>query len=414
MTASVSEKLDTLLFFFFALFAFGSTFSIALAQTSLGLALICFLVILAVKRYNPILPSLERVYFFIGLYLFWMILTALAGATPLASLFILKEEWLFVVIPIGIYLFSSPSYRLKLVFLFAVGVMLLSIYGILQHFTGVHWFRSTPLLKAPDFGYLVNGNFTHRLTFGNYYATATLFLLGMALSGREVLSKNQRLFLIFTSLLSMIVTVLTYSRGAIFALAVGLVVLGIIVGRKYLLYSLGIVVVVVTVILIIMPGLTARFTGKTGKDMGGVYEGGRVFIWKHSWEIVREHPLFGVGQGNFKDAYTAHLRPDIPEFRKYAHAHNDVLNYAAIAGIPGALIYLGLWGAVLSVLLRTMKSSPPPGRSFAVAAFIGSVVFFMTSLFEATFADEEVRQLLMFIWAAGLWTVRKKEKKVIP
>ncbi|MCH7689568.1 MAG: hypothetical protein IIA17_00810, partial [candidate division Zixibacteria bacterium] len=42
-------------------------------------------------------------------------------------------------------------------------------------------------------------------------------------------------------------------------------------------------------------------------------------------------------------------------------------------------------------------------RIFCAAAAVGSIAFFMTSLTEATFSDEEVRQLLMFVWAAGLY-----------
>jgi len=37
------------------------------------------------------------------------------------------------------------------------------------------------------------------------------------------------------------------------------------------------------------------------------------------------------------------------------------------------------------------------------------VAFVITSLTEATFADEEVREMLMFIWAVGLAGSYKKE-----
>ena len=48
-------------------------------------------------------------------------------------------------------------------------------------------------------------------------------------------------------------------------------------------------------------------------------------------------------------------------------------------------------------------------RRLSLAAFIGSVMFFLTSLIEATFADEEVRQLLMLIWAVGLGIWYKRQ-----
>ena len=404
--ANRSHKyLETALFLFFALFIFGSTFSIALAQMSLGVSLVLFLILVVAARYNPFVPSLRWLYLFVALYVFWMLLSALVGPTPLRSILVIKEEWLFCAIPIGIFLFGRRQYRHKLAAAFAAGVMLVSIYGIIQHFTGIHLFNATPLRVAPDFGYLVCGNFSHSLTFGNYYGTAALFLAGLALAGHRQLSRQMRLFLISSSLLGMIATVLSYSRGAIAGMAIGLVLLGIILGRRYLVYSLGTIAVAAVAILIIMPGLTARFSGKTEKDLGGVYEGGRVFIWKNSLRVIQENPIFGVGQGNFKAAYSSHLRVDIPEKRKHVHAHNDLLNVAAISGVPGAVFFLGMWLAALGYFWKgwRMRRKAEPDGTLALAALVGSVVFFVTSLFEATFADEEVRQMLMFIWAAGLW-----------
>jgi O-antigen ligase len=115
--------------------------------------------------------------------------------------------------------------------------------------------------------------------------------------------------------------------------------------------------------------------------------------------------MFGVGQGNFKDAYSSHLRPDISESRKHAHAHNDLLNIAAISGIPGAVFSLGMWITVLCYFWKGWRRMRNRGSEahFMLAALAGSIVFFVSALFEATFADEEVRQMLMFVWAAGLW-----------
>jgi len=405
MTRQTCKYLETALFYFYMLFIFSSTFSIALAQISLGASLVLFLVIVVLTRYNPFVLSLKWLYCFIALYIFWLLLSAVVGSTPLRSVLIIKEEWLFCIVPIGIFLFGRHQYRHKLVTAFAAGVMLVSIYGIIQHFTGIHWFKTIPPLTAPDFGYRVSGNFSHRLTFGNYFGTAALFLAGFALAGYRQLTKPMRLFFISASLLGMIATVLSYCRGAIAAVAVGLVLLGLIIGRKYLVYSLGTIAVVAATILITMPGLSARFSGKTLKDLGGVYEGGRVFIWRNSVKIIQKNPLFGVGQGNFQAAYCAYLRPDIPEIRKHVHAHNDLLNVAAISGIPGVVFFLGMWVVAVGYFQRGWRGWEKIGhdRVFVLAALLSSVVFFVTSLFEATFADEEVRQMLMFVWAAGLW-----------
>ena len=62
MTAASVNRLQTALFFFFALFIFASTFSIALAQTALGLALVTFIVTIIRDRYNPFVRNLRWFY----------------------------------------------------------------------------------------------------------------------------------------------------------------------------------------------------------------------------------------------------------------------------------------------------------------------------------------------------------------
>ncbi len=412
MTILSRKFLNDILFFFFAFFIFSSTFSIALAQISLGLSLVLFLIVAATTHYNPFVRSLRWFYILAAIYIFWMLLSALVGPTPLRSAWIIKEEWLFCAIPVGIFLFDFPRYRHKLVAAFGAGVMLIAVYGIVQHFTGLHWFKEIPPKTAPDLGFVVCGNFSNSLTFGNYIGTAAAFLFGFAFSAFDKLARTMRIFFVFSSLLGMMATVLSYTRGAILGLVIAVAILGFILVRKYLFFALGTIAALAAVIVIVMPGLTTRFTDKIETDFGGVYEGGRAFIWKNSLQVIKENPVFGVGQGNFKAAYTSHLRPDIPEKRKHVHAHNDLLNVAAIAGIPGMLIFFGMWIAVMAFLSKGWQRRYKSGwdGSFFLGALLASLVFFVTSLFEATFADEEVRQMLMFIWAAGLWQWYKGAK----
>ena len=404
------QRPDDALCFFLALFIFGSTFSIALAQVSLGFALVLFIVIAVGKRYNPFASSLKPFYILVGAYIAWEFVAALAGDTPSRSAWMLKEDWLFCVVPIGVYLLAKERYRKHLVTAFAVGVLVISIYGLLQHFFGLHWTKDTPPVAAPDYGYLVRGSFPHRLTFGNYYGTAALFLFGLGIASFRRLSPHRRALLLTASVLAIIVTILTYSRGVTFGVGVALIMGGVLLGRKYLTATIATVAVAVFLVVLTQPGLVGRFGDIKNNDLDVSYEGGRLFIWENTLEIAGEHPLFGVGAGNFEYAYAARLREDIPDFRKHVHAHNDLLNIAATTGLPGLAFFGGMWLLVLGYFwVGWRNSSFSDGeRRFCLAALLGSGVFFITSLVEATFADEEVRQMLMFVWAAGLWPWYKK------
>lgn len=402
MSQPQTEWPHRLLALFFSFFVITSTFSIALAQISLGIALTLFIGLSIREKRNPFAGEAKPVYLFILLYLFWLILTAsLADSLP-SALTNCREEWLFLAIPAGIYLLKAKAYRETLVQSFAIAVGLVALYAIVQFFTGTHWLHYSNGAFTPTTVVKPIGNFTHWLTFANYFATAAMFLFGFVIFSAELPSTRFRVILI-ASILAIIAVVLTSSRTPITAMIIALVVCISFKSGKFRIVTIGLVAVVL-IIASLLPDTREKFGDKLRRDTSAEYEGSRVYIWSRSWDIIRENPLVGVGQGHFKEEYVKRLPADIDDSRKHAHAHNDFLNVAAIAGIPGALFFLGLWASLLRLVGKAafdLRLSIDQ-RRIALASLIGSVVFLMTSLTEATFADEEARQMLMFVWAAGL------------
>ena len=401
--------LTDFLFFFFSLFVFSSTFSIALAQVSLGVSLTLFLLIFILKKENPFKGSLKKIYIAIGLYVLWMIISALFSRTPIESLFTIKEEWLFFAIPIGIYLLKIESFRNKIFLAFAIGVCIVSVYGIIQHITGVYWFKKTPPIKAFDFGYIVKGFFPHRLTFGNFFATASMFLLGYLVIDWKNQNLKKRVFYFGTVILAIAVTLFSYSYGPILALLVTSIVLGIIVYRKYTIYILILISVIIGLAIFSNHSLKERISTRIEKESSQTNEASRLYIWSNALQMTKEHPIVGVGQGNFYSEFEKNM----PGHRIHVHAHNDFFNIVAVAGIPGFIFFSFMWFIVLSQIYKNMLQNEQvfPYKKYMLAGFLGGIAFLVTSLTEATFADEEVRQMLMFVWAFGLFPIVLLEKK---
>ncbi|UCE25698.1 MAG: O-antigen ligase family protein [Candidatus Zixiibacteriota bacterium] len=401
------KLLRDLLFVFFTLFVFASTFSIAMAQVCLGLSLVLFIIVAVTTGHNPFSSQLKWFYIFVGLYIFWMLLASLFGNTPVESTLILKEEWLFCVVPIGIYLLAKEDYRRRMMYAFAIGTGLFAVYGILQFFTGVHWFKSVEPNPGPEFFYVIKGNFPSPMTFGNYFGTAAGFFAGMVLAGWSGFERKEKILFSMAAFAALLSTLGSYNRGALLGLVAAFIVLCIIIrGRKLT------IAVVAAIILIIagtvgVPSVRYRIQRHLANQLSLEYQGSRLFIWNNSLKIVAENPVLGVGQGNFRYEYEARLPEDVIGLRKHVHAHNDFINIAAIAGLPGMLFFVGIWVAVFGYLRRQWKLAGQQewSRPLLVAATGGSVVFLVSSLTEATFADEEVRQMLMFLWAVGLFSL---------
>ncbi|HUV30062.1 MAG TPA: O-antigen ligase family protein [Acidobacteriota bacterium] len=401
MRLRVSRYLRPVLLFLFAVFAFFSASSIAVAQSAFGLALICFVILAISERHNPFVGPLRWFYLLVGIYVAWLFLSAAFSDTPLQSMLNLREEWLFLIIPVGIYMFQDERRGDRLILVLMAGVTLASLNGIVQRFTGVDWILGRQLHTVGE-DFRSCGFFSYPLTYGNYMATAALFCLGYALSSFGRSRGWRRAFLVTVALLALLATALANSRGPILALGVGLLVFGVVLHKAR--YALVTLLVAVMVWVAASPDIAAQFRERLRTDVQLENVGGRLFIWNNSLKIIRDHPVTGIGRGNFELEYARLLPDDISDDYKLTHAHCDVLDIAATAGIPGTAFYIALWCFTMVFLWRGIRSKrlSERYRGFCLAAFLASAAFFVTSLTEATFADEEVRQLLMFTWAAGL------------
>ncbi len=402
MDAKLSHFLNNAVFYFFAFFLFSCSFSIALSQFSFAVSLFFFIILCLVTRYNPLACRLLCVYSVVALYLVWMIVSTLVNGASLANI---KEEWLFLIIPVGIFLFKQQKFRGMLVTLLVSGIILVSIYGIIQHYTGVNWLKDFTPVAAHDGTFYASGSFRHNLTYGNYLAVASLFLVALTLFKAKMNSNALNWFILFGGAMGLIGTVMSYSRTAVAAIPIGLLALAALKGKRWVLTTASLLILAAALTFLFVGELAFKYEWAFKRDLAGEHDSSRLFIWKKSMEIIEDHPIFGVGQGNFETVYATHLDPVKNETKKRPHAHNDFLNFGAIAGIPGALLYILIWVVVFFRLHQIWHKSEALSdkKIFAGAAAVAGLTFILTSLTEATFADEEIRQLLMAIWSAGLW-----------
>jgi O-antigen ligase/Flp pilus assembly protein TadD len=122
----------------------------------------------------------------------------------------------------------------------------------------------------------------------------------------------------------------------------------------------------------------------------------RMELWRKTLEMAGEHPLAGVGAGNFPVQF--------PRFERLQaakpHAHDDSLQMLAELGVPGLLIFLALFVS-LALLLWRAQSSGDRARSALVAGLLGLLVAFVVAgLFEVPFALGATG--LCFAWLLGL------------
>ncbi|MBI3115170.1 MAG: O-antigen ligase family protein [Candidatus Kerfeldbacteria bacterium] len=176
----------------------------------------------------------------------------------------------------------------------------------------------------------------------NYHAllTVPIIVLLLGLAFRE---RRPRLWLVAAVAANLLALYFTFSYGGYVALASGVAVLGLFsrVYRKYVVIIAALVVVVG--FLQIGTDKFRRLGDFTGRSSAHV----RVQIWQASWRIIREHPLVGIGPGNFEPAYREAI-PHIvfpPLEWLVALPHSFPLAVASQTGLVGVAAFVWLLAA---------------------------------------------------------------------
>ncbi len=113
----------------------------------------------------------------------------------------------------------------------------------------------------------------------------------------------------------------------------------------------------------------------------------RMAHWQAGWYMFLDHPWFGVGAGNYAQAYPDYYVSSWIE--PLGHAHNYYLNMLAELGVVGGgllLLLLGLTYRQLGgALVRSEAQSGTFWRAVLAGVFGGLVVFCVHNLFDSLF-----------------------------
>ncbi len=134
---------------------------------------------------------------------------------------------------------------------------------------------------------------------------------------------------------------LSFSRGALLlGMPAALLVMGWRAGvgaRRPRPYRWAALALVVIGVLALLPLLRVpRFASLFDLQQGSTFF--RLGLWRSSLALIREHPWFGVGPGNFQAAYrTRYVLPSAWEEFNLEHPHNVYLDHWTRLGLLGLL-----------------------------------------------------------------------------
>ncbi len=136
---------------------------------------------------------------------------------------------------------------------------------------------------------------------------------------------------------------------------------------------------------------------------------GRITLMRLAWQMIQDHPLFGVGANNFPVAIFHYLTPEFDGTWIYS-VHNKLLLVWSEAGLFALLAFVWFLVATLRYGLRATRSSDPvlaPLAAGFLAAFAGQIVHMQVDPFRSR---SEIQMLcVMCGLLAAMDRIRRQE-----
>jgi O-antigen ligase len=150
---------------------------------------------------------------------------------------------------------------------------------------------------------------------------------------------------------------LSLSRGSLLlALPAGLLVMAWLYGERYRWLALALIVIAGLALVPLMS--VPRFASLLDLRQGSTFF--RLELWRSTVALIREFPCFGVGPGNFAQAYrTRYVLPSAWQQFNLEHPHNIYLDHWSRLGLLGIVA-----GVALQITFwRTMRQKQRDWRS---------------------------------------------------
>lgn len=266
-----------------------------------------------------------------------------------------------------------------------------------------------PSFLAPSFERdRVNGLFLHPNILGGYLTANILLLLGVAgyawrrFAFAPVVLGGP----IFLGIAGLAVTL---SRGALAALAAGVIVITLLMAaRRQALPVLAVVFLAAGILWVAVPTVPesqrAAFAARFQMLLSPGTETGRTLIYDEAFKVIRSYPLTGVGPLTF--GVIASQRSTVPLLeRSLTHAHNVFLEGYLSLGPIGLLGFLWLAAGAIRRLLAATRDrvgrANPVLTGWAIGSLGAVASMLVQGMADFLFWQVEMLTLLVILLGTG-------------
>ena len=238
-------------------------------------------------------------------------------------------------------------------------------------------------LDQRDLEHRISGPSSHVMTYSGVLLPLSLMML-------ILFWRQRKWWQLAGCLLSSLTLLLTFTRSVWLGWAVAAFVVVIASRARLLVYAAPLLVLFIT----FMPlDLFSRLISTFDVQQSSNFD--RIRMLQAGVEMIRDHPVLGVGPANVKEAYALYRKHDAPRPRP-PHLHNNVVQLWAERGILGLAAYLLLLALFFRECARGWRG---PQRMWAEIGVAVAVSLTVAGLFEFNFGDTEVFYMMLNLFA---------------
>jgi O-antigen ligase len=309
------------------------------------------------------------------LYALWTLVSAAMSSDPKASFIDSKQLLMFLMVPVVARFATGRRATQTVDIIIAIGAAG-ALVGIVQF----------AMLGYNDLDHRPMGTLGHWMTY-----SGVLMLVACTAIARLIFHPAPVAWPMIAVPALLVALVVTNTRNAWIGTFLAVSVLLTIRNWKLLFIA----PVVAVIALVLAPGQVQDRARSilNPQDLGSR---DRIVMWKIGRDMIRDHPVFGVGPEMIQPHYAAY-RKAYPEAvnETNPHLHNVPIQIAAERGIPGLILWTWFVVAAGWALWRQLHARIAP--DIAGAGLAAVVAMLAAGLFEYNFGDSEFLMLFLGI-----------------
>lgn len=263
------------------------------------------------------------------------------------------------------YEMNNKKYLDGIIYSTTITFIIVGLVGIYQYFKGV----GLTHIGKYDVVQRITSTLENSNNLGAFFVIIIFPFIILAIKEKN---KIKKVFLITIVIISLLNIIGSFSRNAWLALIIGYIAL-IFVYNFNLIYG----AILGCGVALCIPTISHRL-----KEVGDVSQNlSRISLWEIAIKMIKDRPLFGVGNGNYRTLYSEYYKKvkHIGSYKAHEnfHPHNAYLKAQCELGIIGSVSLIGF---LVTSFLKVNKFSNKINDNFYkyfYKGFTASVVAFM-------------------------------------